>query len=253
MASAATTSSAHSKPSPGAGEPDSIILEEEIDPNYEPTNEEVVEYAKWLGFDLPSDDDLLYIAREGLKAPLPNEWKPCKTTDTDEIYYFNFETGESTWDHPCDEYYKKLYEQAKSKKLAKQQDKQDPRKRKEKHDVKKLLKSPGKSNKNKLSRQTESREEVPSARLNRSSSDLKQPTKLASPMTRTGEERTSPTTTTPSTSGRDQVGFKPPKSGSAVQQVSSFPFPVCVHCDPFYCNIPCMVSRVLWIENHYQA
>ncbi len=28
---------------------DSIILEEEIDPNYEPTEEEVMEYAKWLG------------------------------------------------------------------------------------------------------------------------------------------------------------------------------------------------------------
>lgn len=23
-----------------------------------------------------------------------------------EIYYFNFNTGESVWDHPCDEYYK---------------------------------------------------------------------------------------------------------------------------------------------------
>ena len=42
--------------------------------------------------------------REGLKAPLPEHWKPCKTTDTDEIYYFNFSSGESTWDHPCDEY-----------------------------------------------------------------------------------------------------------------------------------------------------
>ncbi len=31
---------------------DSIILEEEIDPNYEPTNDEVMEYAKWLGMDL---------------------------------------------------------------------------------------------------------------------------------------------------------------------------------------------------------
>ena len=68
---------------------DSIILEEEIDPNYEPTQDEVIEYAKWLGMDLEADKSLLWIAREGLKAPLPENWKPCKTTDTEEIYYFN--------------------------------------------------------------------------------------------------------------------------------------------------------------------
>eukprot|EP01138_Halocafeteria_seosinensis_P004071 gb/GECG01004163.1/.p1 GENE.gb/GECG01004163.1/~~gb/GECG01004163.1/.p1 ORF type:complete len:1427 (+),score=279.57 gb/GECG01004163.1/:1-4281(+) len=191
-------------------EPDSIILEEEIDPNYEPTDDEVIEYAKWLGFDLPSDDDLLYIAREGLKAPLPNEWKPCKTTDTEEIYYFNFETGESTWDHPCDEYYKKLYEQAKSKKLAKQQDKYDPKKRKEKHDVKKLLKS---SSSGKVSTTTSSdtRDEPSSVRADHSTTDLKQPPKLASPMQRNPNDLRSPNTT-PSTSAGDRGGFKPQQS-----------------------------------------
>ena len=93
-------------PAPG----DSIILEEEIDPNYVPSQDEIDEYAKWLGMDLVQDKDLQWIAREGLKAPLPEHWKPCKTTDTDEIYYFNFSSGESTWDHPCDEYYRTLYE-----------------------------------------------------------------------------------------------------------------------------------------------
>ena len=63
---------------------DSIILEEEIDPNYIPSEDEVIEYAKWLGMDLEKDRDLFYIAKEGLKAPLPENWKPCKTTDTDE-------------------------------------------------------------------------------------------------------------------------------------------------------------------------
>jgi hypothetical protein len=27
-------------------------------------------------------------------------------TGSGEIYYFNFNNGESTWDHPCDEHYK---------------------------------------------------------------------------------------------------------------------------------------------------
>jgi len=95
---------------------DSIVLEEEIDPNYVPSEPEVVEYAKWMGMDLDKDQDLFWIAREGLMAPLPKDWKPCKTKDTEDIYYFNFTTGDSTWDHPCDGYYKRLYEEEKKKK-----------------------------------------------------------------------------------------------------------------------------------------
>jgi centrosomal protein CEP164 len=58
--------------------------------------------------DLDAESDLMWIAKEGLKAPLPEHWKPCKSP-TGDIYYFNFQSGESVWDHPCDEYYKKLY------------------------------------------------------------------------------------------------------------------------------------------------
>lgn len=38
---------------------------------------EIIEYAKFLGMDLYEDKDLFWIAREGLKAPLPGPWKPC--------------------------------------------------------------------------------------------------------------------------------------------------------------------------------
>lgn len=50
------------------GQNDSIVLEEEIDPNYEPTEREVLEYATWLGMDLEGEQDLFWIAREGLKV-----------------------------------------------------------------------------------------------------------------------------------------------------------------------------------------
>lgn len=50
---------------------DSIILEEEIDPDYEPTEEEIREYAKWLGMDLDHDTDLMWIPKEGLKVRRP--------------------------------------------------------------------------------------------------------------------------------------------------------------------------------------
>jgi hypothetical protein len=92
---------------------DSVVLEDEHNPDYEPADEEVLEYATFLGMDMETDQDLLWIAREGLTAPLPAPWKPCKT-ENNEIYYFNFESGESVWGHPCDTHYKMLFD---SKKL----------------------------------------------------------------------------------------------------------------------------------------
>ena len=92
----------------------SSILEENLDENYEPTTQEIQEYARFLGMDPDKDRELLWIARESLKAPLPENWKPCQTEDGD-IYYFNFKTGESIWDHPCDEHYRNLYKQEKEK------------------------------------------------------------------------------------------------------------------------------------------
>lgn len=95
----------------------SVILNEEIDEEYEPNEEELIEYGKFLGMDFPEDEEFLYIAKEGLKAPLPEPWKPCQTK-TGDIYFFNFESGESVWEHPCDTYYKDLFIEAKNKKKA---------------------------------------------------------------------------------------------------------------------------------------
>ncbi|KAI8813506.1 hypothetical protein BJ742DRAFT_432447 [Cladochytrium replicatum] len=92
----------------------SIVLEEEFDQDYDPSEDEVIEYARFLGIDPESEKQLLWIARESLKAPLPEDWKPCQTEDNN-VYYFNFKTGESIWDHPCDEHYRKLYEREKAK------------------------------------------------------------------------------------------------------------------------------------------
>ena len=96
---------------------ESVVLKEVIDPNYRPSAEEIAEYAAWLGMDLAADADLLWIARNGLLAPLPPAWKPCKAPDGD-IYYFNFTTSDSEWDHPCDERFKALYRAEKAKKRA---------------------------------------------------------------------------------------------------------------------------------------
>eukprot|EP00930_Biecheleria_cincta_P077721 TRINITY_DN65024_c0_g1_i1.p1 TRINITY_DN65024_c0_g1~~TRINITY_DN65024_c0_g1_i1.p1 ORF type:complete len:312 (-),score=72.06 TRINITY_DN65024_c0_g1_i1:137-1072(-) len=90
------------------------VLKEVLEPGYEPAQDEIEEYAAWLGIDLEAERHLLWIAESGLKAACPEPWKPCQTEDG-ELFYFNFKTGDSLWDHPCDVYHKKLYQEHRAK------------------------------------------------------------------------------------------------------------------------------------------
>mmetsp|Transcript_5190 Transcript_5190/g.14669 ORF Transcript_5190/g.14669 Transcript_5190/m.14669 type:complete len:123 (+) Transcript_5190:133-501(+) len=117
------------------------VLDELVDEHYEPSKDEVEEYAVWLGMDLPEDTELLWIAREGLMAPLPKPWKPCQT-DNNDIFYFNFETGESTWDHPCDARYRHMYDgkkrtkgERKERKLQKEREEREREQRRPLQDL----------------------------------------------------------------------------------------------------------------------
>ena len=47
------------------------VMEDLFDENDEPTDAEIESYARVLGFKIPADKHLLYIAKEGLKAPMP--------------------------------------------------------------------------------------------------------------------------------------------------------------------------------------
>ena len=87
---------------------------EVVGEDYEPTDQEIQEYCEWLNMDPVAERSLIWIAREALKAPLPENWKMCYTDDR-EIYYFNMRTGESIWDHPMDAFYKSLYREEKAK------------------------------------------------------------------------------------------------------------------------------------------
>jgi len=75
------------------------------------------EYAEFLGIDPVQEPHLLWIAREGVVAQVPPPWKAC-TENGDDVFYFNFETGDSVWDHPCDEKYKELVEEERHKAAA---------------------------------------------------------------------------------------------------------------------------------------
>ena len=100
-------------------EGEDVILEK--DPTYVLTEDDIEQYASWLGMDLELDSHLFWIARAGLMTELPEDWKPCKSPDG-EVYYFNFASGESQWDHPCDEEFRELYrEQRQASIIAAQQ------------------------------------------------------------------------------------------------------------------------------------
>lgn len=49
-----------------------------------------------------------------MKTPLGDMWRPCQAPDG-RLYYFNFETEESLWEHPIDIQYKALFEKTKTR------------------------------------------------------------------------------------------------------------------------------------------
>ena len=87
----------------------SEVLDEADVISAEPTEEDRLEFASFLELDLISESHLAWIVHEGLTCPTPKGWKPCRSPEG-ETYFFNFQTGESLWDHPCDEAFKNLYE-----------------------------------------------------------------------------------------------------------------------------------------------
>jgi len=97
-------------------------MEEELDENYNPTSDEIEEYARFLGMDIDEDQDFFYIAKEGLKAPLPAAWKPCKSP-RGTVYYYNFQSSQLQKDHPCDDHYRRLYLEEKQSRRKKNEEK----------------------------------------------------------------------------------------------------------------------------------
>lgn len=66
--------------------------------------------------DLTIDARYLDIARAGLKAPLPVEWRPCQKNKNgqQDFFYKNVQTGAVSYDHPCDLIFRKKFQDAKN-------------------------------------------------------------------------------------------------------------------------------------------
>jgi hypothetical protein len=75
----------------------------------------IKEHARHLGIDLEHESEFLWIARESLVAPIPEGWHQHVTANGIP-YYYNEQSGESRWDHPCDDQYRQLYRDMKAKK-----------------------------------------------------------------------------------------------------------------------------------------
>ncbi|NXG39025.1 CE164 protein, partial [Dromaius novaehollandiae] len=115
---------------------DQLILEEDYDETYIPSEQEIQDFAREIGIDPEKEPELMWLAREGIVAPLPPEWKPCQDI-TGDIYYFNFANGQSTWDHPCDDHYRELVIQEREKLLVQGKlKKKEKKKKKDKKDKK---------------------------------------------------------------------------------------------------------------------
>jgi hypothetical protein len=59
------------------------------------------------------DADLLSLAEEALLAPVPPGWT-VHLDATQNEFFFNIATGQSTYEHPLDEHYRQLYQQRKA-------------------------------------------------------------------------------------------------------------------------------------------
>nr|XP_016942485.1 uncharacterized protein LOC108019203 [Drosophila suzukii] len=110
MAKAVSTTSSSSQGS-------SVICEEVFDEACFPSSEEINEYASLIGIDPQREQHLLYLAKEGLMAALPPDWKICFSEEKNGHYYHNTRTKESQWDHPLDAIYRDLVNQARQKLL----------------------------------------------------------------------------------------------------------------------------------------
>lgn len=82
------------------------VLDDDEILNYVADEDEIEEYAAHIGINVDLDRDLFWIAREGLQAPPPAPWKVCFVEGANDVFYFNFTTGESVWDHPLDDFFR---------------------------------------------------------------------------------------------------------------------------------------------------
>jgi len=69
----------------------------------------VIDHAMFLGIDPVKEDQYLWLAEEALMAQLPSDWEIFDDEASGQQYFYNSRTGQSTWDNPLDEPYRRLF------------------------------------------------------------------------------------------------------------------------------------------------
>ena len=72
-----------------------------------PQSADVLALADHLGVSGSGDEHLMWVAEAALNAPLPPDWVE-HTDDEGAVFYYNKDSGKSTWDHPMDIFYRAL-------------------------------------------------------------------------------------------------------------------------------------------------
>ena len=101
---------------PGAGA-QTPVLEDWEDDNLEVDHDELMGFAEHLGFQLPDEQDLMWICKMALNAPVPAGWTPHNDGEGN-TYYYHAETGASSWDHPSDPYFRTLLRRCRNLKVS---------------------------------------------------------------------------------------------------------------------------------------
>lgn len=70
-------------------------------------SEELISMCEYLGIRVLSEQNMIWIAADALKAPLPVNWSVQKD-ELGRTFFYNQFTGQSRWEHPLDPHFRKL-------------------------------------------------------------------------------------------------------------------------------------------------
>jgi Ca2+-binding EF-hand superfamily protein len=78
-----------------------------IPSGYPQLSEELINICEYLGIRVLSEQSMLWIASDALKAPLPISWTAQKDKDG-RTYFYNHLSNQARWEHPLDPHFRKL-------------------------------------------------------------------------------------------------------------------------------------------------
>ena len=78
-------------------------------PDWEPTNEDILRYAEFLGIDPIQDSEYIYLAKEGIMMPLPPPWQRFTDERQQQLLYVNCQNEDISYVHPNAEEVKKHF------------------------------------------------------------------------------------------------------------------------------------------------